>query len=168
MTRSYRLKIEWQESEQELYERFQAEKEVRTKQRLQFLWLVRGGRTIRESSRLAGIQERVGQRYMKWYRNGGIAEVVGRKHGGSDRNQQGFLTEEQGNQLKVEADTGRIKTVWDGIEWVKEQFGIQFSYEGMRSVYKRLRLRKKVPRPQHIKSDPDEQEEWKKGVWSTN
>jgi transposase len=56
-----------------------------------------------------------------------------------------------------------MKTVWEAVAWVKEEYGIECSYEGMRGMLKRLRLHKKVPRPQHEKSDANAQTAWKKG-----
>ena len=157
------IKVEWQESEQELYERYQAETEMHRRQKAQFLWLVRSGKTIRESCHIAALQERTGQRYMKWYREGGWEQVLSRRHGGDKGKQHRMLDDEQQAQLKAAADAGKLKTVWEGIEWVKQQFDVSYSYEGMRSVFKRLRLKKKVPRKRHLKSDEQAQAAWKKG-----
>jgi transposase len=151
-----------------LYQRYLDEKEVARKQKAQFFWLVRSGKTIRESSQIAGLQERVGQRYMSWYRSEGIDAAINRKHGGDNGNRAAWLNAEQMEQLKGHANAGNLKTVWEGIEWAKQKFDKKYSYEGMRSVYKRLKLNKKVPRKQHIKSDPVAQEAWKKGVWLTD
>ena len=162
------LRIEWKESEEELYQRYSREKDVEKKQKYQLLWLLRGGRTIRESSHLTGIQERVGQRYVRWYKEGGIEEVLRRRHGGDRGKQKRYLSAEQEAKLKEKADKGELKTIWEGIEWVKKEFKITYKYGGMRGVFKRLGLKKKVPRKQHIKSDPEVQGEWKKGAWLTS
>lgn len=157
------IKVKWQETENELYELFAAEIDVKKRQKLQFLWLVRIGNSLRKSCQTTAINERTGQRYLKWYREGGVENVLKRRHGGNRGQQASFLTKEQQEALKAEADAGKLKTVWEGIEWVKKKYDVQYSYEGMRGVFKRLRLRKKVPRPQHIKSDVQAQDAWKKG-----
>lgn len=157
------IKIKWQETDEELYELFATEANVKKRQKLQLLWLVRIGNSLRESCQVTAINERTGQRYLKWYREGGVEHVLKRQNGGDRRQQASFLTKEQQEALKAEADKGKIKTVWEGIEWVKKEHDVQYSYEGMRGLFKRLRLRKKVPRKQHIKSDDQAQAAWKKG-----
>lgn len=157
------ITIEWHETENDLYELFAAEADVKKRQKLQLLWLVRAGNSIRKSCRTVAINERTGQRYLQWYREGGIESVLARQHGGKRGGQSGFLTQKQQEELKAEADAGKLKTVWEGIEWAKKEHEIDYSYEGMRGVFNRLRLRKKVPRKQHIKSDAQAQTAWKKG-----
>ena len=156
-------KVKWQETEAELYELFAAETDVKKRQKLQFLWLIRIGNSLKKSCQTTAINERTGQRYLKWYREGGVENMLKRQHGGNRGQQASFLTKEQQEALKAEADAGKVKTVWEGIEWVKKKYAVQYSYEGMRGVFKRLKLRKKVPRPQHIKSDDQAQDAWKKG-----
>lgn len=163
MSRGRPLQIEWQESEAELYELYRQAKEVPIKQRLQLLWLVRSGKSVRESSQVVGISERSALRHMSWYRRGGVAELLRRRHGGARGRPQAYLSPAQEQSLKEAADRGEFKSVWDGVAWVKAQCGVVYSYEGMRALFKRLRLRKKVPRKQHVKSDPSAQEAWKKG-----
>ena len=156
------ITIEWHETEDDLYEVFATETEVKKRQKLQLLWLVRAGNSIRKSCRTVALNERTGQRYLQWYREGGIENVLDRQHGGNRGGQSSFLTQKQQAELKAEADAGKLKTVWEGIEWVKEKHKVKYSYEGMRGVYNRLQLRKKVPRKQHIKSDAQAQAAWKK------
>jgi transposase len=163
MQRGRPIKIEWHETEDELYESFAVEADIKKRQKLQLLWLVRAGNSIRESCRTAAVNERTGQRYLQWYRAGGVENVLNRQHGGDRGGQSGFLTQKQQEELKAEADAGKLTTVWEGIEWVKKKHEVKYSYEGMRGVFKRLRLRKKVPRKQHIKSDVQAQAAWKKG-----
>jgi transposase len=162
MGRGCPIKVEWQETPEELYQLYQVEKHLKKRQRLQFLWLVHTGHSIQESCQIAGVAERSGQRYLSWYRAGGVAEVMGRAHG-RHAPRPGFLTEAQKTALSEQSKKGSMKTVWEAIAWVKEEYGIEYSYEGMRGVLKRLRLNKKVPRPQHEKSDADAQTAWKKG-----
>jgi transposase len=157
------IKVEWQETDKELYQLFAAARDVKKRQKLQLLWLVRVGNSLRESCQVAAVNERTGQRYLKWYREGGVETVLSRQHGGARGQQASYLSQEQQEALKTEADAGKVKTVREGIEWVKKKYAVEYSYEGMRGVFKRLRLKKKVPRPQHIKSDPQAQDAWKKG-----
>lgn len=41
---------------------------------------------------------------------------------------------------------------------------MQYTYEGMRHVFGRLGLRKRVPRPRNPKARAEEQTAWKKGA----
>lgn len=166
MRRGHPVKVEWQETAEELYQLYQAETGLKKRQRLQFLWLVRKGASVQASSQIAGVSERSGQRYLSWYRQGGLAEVLERKHGGHAP-RPGYLTEAQKATLSAYAKKGKLKTVWDAIKWVKDEYDVDYSYEGMRGVLKRLRLNKKVPRPQHEKSDANAQTAWKKGGLAT-
>ena len=112
---------------------------------------------------MAAINERTGQRYLKWYREGGVANVLQRQHGGKRETETGFLTQEQEEALEAEANAGKIRTIWEGIEWVRDKYKVEYSYGGMRGVFRRMGLKKKVPRKQHIKSDVQAQDAWKKG-----
>lgn len=73
------------------------------------------------------------------------------------------LTAEQAAALKAQADAGVFRTRWEAIQWVSEQYGIAYTYGGMREVFARLRLKKKVPRPCNPKASPSAQMAWKKG-----
>ena len=167
MSRGHPVKVEWQETAEEIYQKYQRERCLKKRQRLQFLWLVRKGNSVQASAQIAGVGQRSGQRYLSWYRQGGLSEIMGRKHGGHAP-RRSYLTEAQKARLSEYSQTGKMKTVWDAIKWVKEEYKVDYSYEGMRGVLKRLRLQKKVPRPQHEKSDENAQTVWKKGGLETD
>lgn len=162
MSKGRPIKIDWQESATALYQLYQNEHDLKKRQKLQFLWLVRQGDNVQKSCQIAGIGERSGQRYLKWYRDGGVNGLLAHKHGGHAPG-KGFLTQAQQEAFKTHSESGAVKTVWDAMRWVNNQYGIEYSYEGMRGVMKRLGLSKKVPRPQHEKSDEIAQQAWKKG-----
>ena len=69
---------------------------------------------------------------------------------------------------KAQADTGAFRTRWDAIRWGREQDGVAYTDDGMREIFLRLRLKKKVPRPQHPKASEEEQAAWKKGGSAPN
>jgi hypothetical protein len=64
--------------------------------------------------------------------------------------------------LKELACQGKIRTIWDGVTWAKQTGGVPYTYLGMRWVFARLNLRKKVPRPIAAQASLEAQEEWKK------
>lgn len=157
-----RLRIEWHEDEATLKRLYRQEKDHQNRTRLQVLWYLRQGRTIGEAAELVGINYRTVQDWVAWYRQAGLAEVLSHCHGGPRRT-QARLTAEQEAELTALATAGEIRTIWDGVNWAKEQHGIAYTYWGMRWVFARLDLKKKVPRPRNPKASASEQEAWKKG-----
>jgi transposase len=162
--RGRRLQIDWQEDEQTLYELYKQERDHQNRTRLQSLWLLRQGRRMKEAAAIVGVHYRTMQEWVAWYRQGGVAEVLSRRHGGHG-GQSSRLTPEQKEALKERASQGEFRTIWDGVDWVKEIFGVEYSYWGMRWVFDRLELEKKVPRRIAPQASAEEQEAWKKGAW---
>jgi transposase len=157
-----RLQVEWQENEATLKKLYQQEKEHQNRRRLQAIWYLRQGRTIGETAELLGVHYRTIQDWVAWYRQGGIAELQSHRHGGS-RPGERRLTDEQEAELKALAETGEIRTIWDGVQWAEAEYRVQYSYWGLRWVFERLQLRKKVPRQRNPKASEEQQEAWKKG-----
>jgi transposase len=128
---------------------------------LQGLWLVRTGRTTREVAEVVGVEERTVQRWLAWYRAGGLAAVTGRHAHG--RGMASFLTVEQQADLVDEVETGRFRTAAEIRRWVEERWGVRYTEGGMYALLGRLRCAPKVPRPIHEKTDQLAQARWKKG-----
>jgi transposase len=156
------LRIDWQEDEQTLYELYRQEKDHQDRTRLQALWLLRSGRSMKEVAGLVGVHYRTVQEWVAWYRKGGVDEVLRHRHGGHG-GQERWLNEEQEAELKAKAEAGEIRTIQDGVEWAKRTYGVEYTYWGMRWVFYRLDLKKKVPRPKSPQASAEQQEAWKKG-----
>src|SRR5918996_750723 len=60
---------------------------------------------------------------------------------------------------------GQFRTARDAMQWVKATFGVQYQLKGMYSLLKRLKGKKKVPRPLATNTSLEAQEEWKRGDW---
>jgi transposase len=157
-----RLQIEWQEDEATLKQRYLAEKDPQNRTRLQALWQLRRGRTTTEVADLVGKHPRTIQDWIAWYRQGGLEEVLGHRHGGHG-GKESWLTDEQLEALEAAASAGQVHSIQDGVQWVQEQYGVTYTYWGIRGVFARLELRKKVPRPRNPKASAAQQEAWKKG-----
>jgi transposase len=160
-----RVEIAWQTEDtpaalRELY-RNQEKGEVRT--RLHALWLLREDWSMEEVARLLGVHYRTVQRWVGWYRQGGIAEVCA--HHGGGHGQPSWLTPEQEAAVVEEAAKGAFTTAADVRRWVSEQFGVTYRPKGIYGLLRRVRCHPKVPRPIHVKADPEAQEAWKKGAW---
>ena len=140
--------------------RHQPRGEVRS--RLQALWLLRKGWRLEAVAAAVGVHYRTVQRWVGWYRAGGLAEVRRRRGGGHGK--PAYLTPVQEAAVKAEAATGAFHTAGEVRQWVADQFGVHYTAKGIYSLLERLDCQPKVPRPVHAKADLDAQEAWKKGA----
>lgn len=155
--------VAWTETAAELYTHFTREHDVRRRQRLQALWLVRTGRPIAEAARLAGVGQRSLERWLSWYRQEGLAAVLDRVPGHGARGQPSRLTPEQQQALLAQTATGAFRTYHEARDWVRQEFGVTYRYQGIYTLLARLDVHPKVPRPQAAKADPAAQAAWKRG-----
>lgn len=150
------------DTEEALRAAYRAERDGAVRQRLHALWLLRSGeRRMDEVADLVGTTYRTVQRWVAWYRQGGVAAVRTRRMGGYG--QPPRLTDEQQEQVAAEVATGRFRNALAIRAWVAETFGVTYTEGGMYSLLERLRCTPKVPRPLHEKANLEEQEAWKKG-----
>jgi transposase len=161
-----RLQVEWQETAEELKALYRKEKHPQRRTRLQALWHLRSGKRVKEVVEIVGVDCRVIQRWLSWYRQGGLEEVLRRVSGHGALGVPSYLSALQQKALVARVALGDFRTVWDVAQWVTARWGVSYSYEGMRSLMKRHQLGVKVPRPQSEKASPEKQEAWKKGGWS--
>jgi transposase len=161
--RGRKLRIEWAVGDDaaSLYRRYRRERRADVRPRLHALWLVRRGHTTREVAEVLGVDERTVQRWLGWYRAGGLAPIEGR-HAGS-QGAPSFLTPEQQAELSDEVTTGRFRTAAEIRRWVAERWDVSYTEGGMYALLHRLRCAPKVPRPVHEKVDHLAQARWKKG-----
>ncbi len=156
--------VTWRDenTEEALRTAYRAEQRVDVRQRLHALWLLRSGeRRLGEVATVLGVDYRSVQRWVAWYRDGGLEEV--RSHHAGGHGQTPRLTVEQQEQLAQEVATGRFRNVVAIRAWVAATFGVAYTEGGMYSLLERLRCGPKVPRPLHEQANLAEQEAWKKG-----
>ncbi len=147
-----------------LHQRYLAEPEGVVRTRLHALWLLRqpaAGWTPMTVAAALGVQRSSVQRWLKWYRTGGLAEVCGRRKGGVGKSS--FLTPEQKAQVVAEAATGVFATAQAVRDWIEDRFGVAYTRDSMYTLLPRLGIRLKTPRPRHTKADPQAQAAWQKG-----
>jgi len=167
MSQGRPIEVEWKHSEEELRHRYNQEKHVERRTRYQALWLIRGGRTMREVSEIVDRHYDTICRWMDWYRESGLSEVANRLPGQAG-GVESYLTPEQETQLVKRANEGAFRTAREIQHWLNEQFGVGYTYKGVYSLLERLEIVWKVPRPTNPKADPDQQASWKKGGCKTS
>ena len=151
-----------EDTEEALRTAYRAERDPALRQRLQALWLLRSGeRRLGEVAAVIGVDYRSVQRWVAWYRSGGMEAVRVHRLGGPG--QPPRLTPEQQEQVAQEVATGRFRNAAAIRRWVVETYGVRYTEGGMYSVLARMRCAPKVPRPLHTNADLAEQEAWKKG-----
>jgi transposase len=161
--RGRRLVLAWQDDEAALYRRYRAERDPALRPRGQALWLLRRGRSATEVASLVGVHRRSVQRWLAWYRQGGLAAVAQHRQGGR-QGRAAYLTAAQHAQLKAETAQGTIRTAGEAVRWAEQRFGVRYSAWGMRALLKRLAIGKQVPRPLAAQADLAAQEAWKRGA----
>jgi transposase len=156
--------VPWRDddSEEALKAAYLAEHDGIIRSRLQALWLLRAGRSLGEATRALGLHYRSIQRWVAWYRDGGLEMVRQRRSGGVG--QPAFLAAAAQEQVAQEVATGRLRTGAEIRQWIAEMYQVDYTVGGVYTLLGRLGCRPKVPRPIHPKTDLASQEAWKKGA----
>ena len=140
---------------------YQGQRDVELRTRLHGLWLLRSGWRLASVAAAVGVHYRTVQRWVRWYREGGVAKVLSHKMGG--KGQEAFLSDEAQEQVAQEVSTGRFRTAGEIRDWIAEEYGVRYKTGSIYSLMHRLRCSPKVPRPIHAKADQKQQASWKKG-----
>ncbi len=158
-----RFVMEWaaEDTEEGLKERYRREERADVRMRLHGLWLLRTGRAVRETAAAVGVHRRTVDRWVDWYRTGGVTEVISHHQGGRGRPPR--LTAEQEEQVRAEVATGRVRTAAEIGRWIESTVSVAYRPGGVTALLHRLQAAPTGPRPRHVKADPAAQEEWKKG-----
>lgn len=160
---SVKQAIEWGESAEDLYAHYCGERDVERRKRFQALWRVRQGGMEAEAARQAGVGRCTLVRWLSWYREGGLGEVLQRVPGHGAVGNPCRLSPAQRQELVERCGEGEFRSTPEVRDWVERQWGVSYGYGGMYSVLARLEIHPKVPRPHAEKADPEAQEAWKKG-----
>ena len=158
--RGRRLRIAWQEDEGTLWQRYRGEPDPELRTRWHALGLLRQGRSATAAAALVGVHRGSVQRWLAWYRQGGLAAVAQHRQGGR-QGRAAYLTAAQHAQLKAETAQGTLRTAGEAVRWAEQRFGVRYSAWGRRALLKRLAIGKQVPRPLAAQADLEAQEAWK-------
>ena len=156
--------VDWQHSADELRERYKAERDLELRKRLGALWLVRQGESVSSAAESMGVGRRTLTRWLSWYREGGLEEVLSRVPGHGALGNECWLSGHQQRELVERAGRGEFRTYEEARRWVEKEWGVEYRYKGMYAMLARFEgVRPKVPRPAAEKADPKAQEAWKRG-----
>ena len=120
------LRIDWpaDDTPAALKAAYLAAEDVSVRIRLHALWLIRSGWPLKAVAAAVGAAYRSAQRWVEWYRDGGLAEVVSRRMGGVG--QPRYLSEAQEGTLVEEVGSGRFRTAGEIVDWVEAEYGVRF------------------------------------------
>jgi transposase len=140
---------------------YQREGDGAIRQRLHGLWLLRGGWRLGAVAAALGVHYRTVQRWVDWYREGGVAAVRARRVGG--HGQPAKLSADAQAAVAETVASGRFRTAAEVGDWIADTYGVRYRPGGLASLLHRLQCAPKVPRPVHEKADLAEQDRFKKG-----
>ncbi len=157
------FRVDWRPNDtpEALRAAYRAERDIMLRTRLHALWLLRSGRRMGEVASVVDIHYRTLQRWVSWYRTGGVKEVV--SHTNKGKGQPRFLSAEQERELTEEVGSGRFRTGGEVRDWIESEYGVSFRLGSVYSLLARLGCSPRVPRGLHEKADLRAQESWKKG-----
>lgn len=157
------LTVDWQEDAAQLQALYRREANPHRRARLQTLWWLRQGHTLREAQRWSGVSYRALQRWVAAYRVGGLAQLLRQTPGHGAPGKAARLTPTQQRGLAEAASAGAFRTAQAARDWIQGEWGVAYTPQGVYSLLRRLGIRPKVPRPQAEKASPEAQAAWKKG-----
>lgn len=131
--------------------------------KLQALWMLRKGLSLGKTASNVGFSERSLRSWVRQLEAGGLKALRPRRVlSGKVFTER--LSSKQWEELRDHLRKGTTRTVDQVRQWIEKRWGIGYSREGLRLALHRHRLRLKVPRPRHEKTNRAVQEAWKKGA----
>jgi transposase len=117
------------DSEETLKAAYLAERDGVIRTRLQALWLLRSGRSLAEVTGALGVHYRTVQRWVDWYRRGGLTLVRARRMGGVGKTP--FLARDAQEQVAHEVASGRFRTAAEIRKWIATTYQAEYTVGGI-------------------------------------
>ena len=116
---------------------------------------------LSQAARALGYSWRQCQRWFASYQEGGIEELLkSRVH---ERGRQELATPEALEDLKQTMKMGKIATISEADEFLRERHGIEYAHpDGVGQLLRRHKIKLKTGRPRHEQADQEEQDAFKK------
>ena len=160
--RPFRVNWHPEDTPEALRAAYRAERDTMLRMRLHALWLLRSGRRMGEVASVVDVHYRPLQKWVSWYRMGGVEEVLSHRMKGLG--QPRSLSEDQERQLTEEVESGRFRTGGEIREWIESEYGVSYRLGSVYSLLARLGCSPRVPRGLHEKAEVRVQESWKRGA----
>ena len=135
------LVVTWKDSPDELKARLEKERDPRRKARLQAFTMLRDGKRISDVSDAVGADYRTIQRWVSWYRTGGLDAVLKRTPGHAAPGRRSKLSADQTRALLEAYEDGQFRTIRDAVAWASDTYGVDFTYTGMHAHLRRAERR---------------------------
>lgn len=148
------------ESEDYLVKLERSTKDVKVRDRVRFIRLLKTGeaKTQHQAGTLIGLGIRQSQRLWQRYREAGLAVLAVNNYAGGVAK----LNEAGQRQLQERLTQDDIASLEQARRYLQEEFGISYTTSGVSYLFKRLKVKLKTGRPQNIKQDAAQFEEFKK------
>lgn len=127
--------------------------------RVQFLRLLkdREFKHAKKCAEFLGLEEKQGYEWWKIYKKAGLGEYLKLNYQANARK----LKELEEAKLLEQAQKG-FSSQKEAREYISQEFGVEYTQQGVSDLFKRLKIKKKVVRPFNIKADEEEQTRYKK------
>ena len=135
------LVVTWQDSLDDMKARLENERDPRRKSRLQAFVMLREGKRISDVSDAVGADYRTIQRWVSWYRTGGLDAVLKRTPGHAAPGRRSKLSNDQTRALLAAYEDGQFRTIRDAVAWTSDTYGVEFTYTGMHAHLRRAERR---------------------------
>ena len=132
------VRINWRKEDtpETLKAAYLAQRDSILRTRLHGLWLYgRVGGSVRRREWWGCMSERF-RTWVRWYREGGVEEVLAHKMGG--RGQPRYLSVEQERELTEEVSTGRFRTAGEIRDWIESEYAVSYTSGSVYTLLARL------------------------------
>lgn len=150
---------EIQESIEELRKLENQQTQAKLLRRVQFLRLLKNGSFAhaKKCVEFLGLEEKQGYEWWKLYKKAGLGGYLKFNYQANAKK----LKESEEAILLEQAKKG-FSSQKEAREYIYQEFGVEFTQQGVSDLFKRLKIKKKVLRPFNIKADKEEQTTYKK------
>jgi transposase len=133
------LAVAWREPDtpEALKAAYQRERDPEVRPRRHGLWLLRWGWPLGMVAQVMGTHYRSVQRWVGWYRQGGLPQV--RRHQMGGRGPKLWLSPEAESHVSDPVATGRFRTAWEIRDGVAQQYRASYTLGGVYSLLQRLK-----------------------------
>ena len=143
------------------------ERHAKQRDRYRTVWLALNGKTAPEIAAKLDRSRRFVQQWVYRYRDGGLAQLAEQPRSGAPTKLR--RDDEAAFQIRIEAGPGRGDGVCtlrgkDLQRILQEEFGAQYTLDGVYDLLHRLGYSCLKPRPRHRKNDVDRMREWQRSA----